>query len=116
MPTAAFSAVSDESRGRDRYSADLHERIDSLVQEWLELPQGENIAFAAGNRAFGAEVKACDTWVRSEYVARYGDEHRIGPFGCPAFILIAVLSGIISWLVQRTLDHLYPRAGADGFR
>lgn len=109
MPTPVYQAVASESRGRSRYSDDLHERIDNLVEEWLERPEGSSIPYAASNRAFSAEVEGCDTWVRREYAARYAADDR--PFGCPVFIIMAILSGIISWIVMRTLDRMFPRGG-----
>lgn len=111
MPSKAFGAVASEGRGRRGYSDDLHQRIDNLVQEWLQIPEGGNIPFAVSANAFSAEVQDCDDWVRQEYLARYGEDHR-GPFGCvvPGFILMALIGGIISWLVQRTLDRMFPRS------
>lgn len=113
MPTPVYAAVAAESRGRSRYRDDLHQRVDGLVQEWLNTPRGGNIPFAAGDREFAAEASECDEWVKQEYRYRYGqqDAQAVGPFGCPVFILMAILGGIISWLVGRTLDKMFPRGG-----
>ncbi len=115
-PRDVFSSVADESRGRRGYSDDLHERVDHLVNEYLGLPQGASIPYAASNRAFSAEVESCTDWVKREYKARYGadDAANIGPFGCPVTILMFIIGGLISWLVGRTLDHMFPRGAGDG--
>lgn len=112
-PHDVFAAVWRESRGRRNYSPDLHNRVDMLVHEWLHTDGGSNIPYAAGNAAFSAEVKECTKFVKDQYVARFGGEHT-GPFGMPivGFVLMTILGGIISWLVQRTLDRMFQRAGA----
>lgn len=109
MPSNVFSAVAAESADHANYSPELHERVDSLVAEWLQSAEGSGISFASSADAFEGEVGDCTDFVKDAYLERFGSEHKA--FGIPivGFVLMSILGGIISWLVQRTLDRKFPR-------
>lgn len=106
MRDDVFRAVAAEGERRKGYDALLHHRVHSLIEEWLRRPEGSNIAYAAtgpADASFDAEVRDCTAWVRREYRATYGTPV-IG------FLLWPLIGGIVSWIVQRTLNRLYPAA------
>lgn len=109
MPSEVFSAVAAESQNRRGYSGDLHIRVDKLIQEWLDDENGRRqIATGSSEANFRDDIGDCTEYVREEYAARYGKN----AFGVPVigFLFWPIIGGIISWLVQRTLDRMFPRA------
>jgi hypothetical protein len=107
MHEAVFRAVACESQGRRGCTPTLHRRVHELVVRWLESPAGAQIPFANTADAFETQVRNCSRWVTSTYRSS---------FGVPllGLLLWPILSGIISWLVQRTLEQLFPCAERQG--
>lgn len=105
---AVYAAVANESSGVRCYTEQRHERVHELVEEWTGTSEATSFGYGGDERSAKARRKACRKWVRQQYSERYGAEEAQA-YGCPVFIVIAILSGLISWLVQRTLDWMYPR-------
>lgn len=111
MPQSdVFSAVAAESAGRNNYSPELHERVDALVEEWLRAPERAGVPFASSDGGFEGDARNCSDFVKAAYEERFANQHP--GFGVPivGFVLMSILGGIISWLVQRTLERRFPRA------
>jgi hypothetical protein len=111
MPQSdVFSAVAAESADQANYSPELHERVDALVEEWLQAPERSNTPFGSSDGGFEGDANNCTEFVKAAYEERFADQHP--GFGVPlvGFVLMSILGGIISWLVQRTLDRKFPRA------
>lgn len=102
MPHDVFSSVATESRDRRGYDPILHHRVHSLVDRWLASHGEAAIPYGADDTAREQEIAACTEWVISEYRECYG-------VPLVGFLLWPVFSGIISWLVQRTLERMFPR-------
>lgn len=110
MPQSdVFSAVAAESAGRDQYSPELHQRVDALVEEWLQAPERSKAPFGSSDGGVEGDVNNCSEFVKAAYEERFGDQHP--GYGVPliGFVLMSILGGIISWLVQRTLERRFPR-------
>lgn len=108
MPSEVFSAVAAESRGRRWYSDALHSRVDGLVQEWLDTRNGRRqICTSATEAHFQGHVTDCTEYVQQMYADRYG----MNACGIPVIgvLLWPIIGGLISWLVQRTLDRMFPK-------
>lgn len=107
--------------------------VDSLFEEcWRELPfvrkhlagkdATRNVFVDTLREWDSGALGACRTTYEQE---RYGDillsrvqarsAKRYG-FVILTIILIAVASAVISWLVQRWLDHLFPKADFEAMR
>jgi hypothetical protein len=116
LPSRVFSDVArDAQRSRHRmaYSGDLHVRVDALVQEWLD---GEHdgrrvIAYGKTEDHFRDDCLDCAEFVREEYKARYGRN----AFGVPVigWLCWPLVSALIGWIVQRTLDRMFPEQGKE---
>lgn len=106
MPSRVFRDVAAESSGRKGYSGDLHLAVDDLVQEWLDGERNGRRVIACGttDEHFADDVQECTEFVKAKYKAAYGNP-------ILTFLLWPFIGGVISWLVQRTLDRLFDRAG-----
>lgn len=107
MRSKVFNAVAGEECPYG-YDAAMHERVDVLVQEWIQLTGG----YAYGGKdSLQDSIKRCRKWCQREYYNRYRNEpeHQVYGFGLTFFLLIAIIGGAISWYVQRTLDRWYPK-------
>ena len=100
--TPVFHRVAAEAGSRRGYSDELHDRVDALVNEWLNLPEGKGVAFAKTEEAFAGEVKDCEDYVIESYRQQYG-------VGLPVigFLMWPIMCGIITWIVHRTLDAMF---------
>ena len=99
-----FNRVSAAACNRRGYNSDLHERVDNLIQEWVE--NTGSIGYAVSENAYQKEVESCQEYVAREYRQRYG-------LPIIGILFWPIIYGIISWIVQRTLDWWFPRAGSD---
>ena len=104
MRLEVFEAVAADSAGRRGYSRELHERIDLLIEEWLSRGGGPDVRSGASD--FNQQVQECSAWVSTRYRQEFG----IPVIG---WLLWPVISGLINWLVRRTLERMFPR-GSDG--
>lgn len=104
MSREVFDAVAADSAARRGYSRELHERVDTLIEEWLSGNGGRTAP--AGANGFEEQVRECRAWVST----RYREEFGIPVIG---WLLWPMISGLISWLVRRTLERMFPR-GSDG--
>lgn len=86
--TSVYHRVQEQAKSRKRfgYTSVVHERVDRLIEEY--------------DREFGL-IEGYDSsvigWVQRRYSQKYG------------MILGWILSGLISWLVQLTLDQMFGR-------
>lgn len=113
MPSRVFSAVAAESRKKRGYSGDLHIRVDDLVLQWLDTENGRRqIATGSSEKDFNSDIEECTEYVTAQYADRYGRN----AFGVPivGFLLWPLICGVISWIVQRTLDRMFPNADGLG--
>lgn len=109
MPSEVFKAVAAESSRRKGYSGDLHLAVDDLVQEWLDGDRNGRRVIASGTteQNFTDDVEECTAFVKAKYKAAYGNPIFV-------FLMWPFIGGLISWLVQRTLDRMFPNS--DGTR
>lgn len=103
MSREVFDAVAADSAARRGYSRELHERVDTLIEEWLSRNGGRTVRYGASD--FDQQVQECSAWASAEYHRRFG----IPVIG---WLLWPVISGLINWLVRRTLERMFPRGGA----
>lgn len=109
MRSKVFSAVAAEGAScPGGYKPLMHERVDGLVQEWIEQTGG----YAYGGKdALAQSIERCTEWCKEQYVARYRtekDHMACGFIPLLPFILLAMIGGAISWYVQRTLSGWFP--------
>lgn len=97
--SAVYNRVAASAAGRRGYSDELHGRVDNLVQEFLN-GTGRNVVGIWPERR-----RRCDEFVRDRYWNSYGN-----PL---LFLMWPVVSALISWLVQKTLDELFCGQGGD---
>lgn len=99
MNREIFQSVANESAGRRGYSHELHVRVCELAEDWLS--RNGSPAAAGGEHGFDEDVQQCSAWVCAQY------QHE---FGIPVigWLLWPVISGLINWLVQRTLARMFP--------
>ncbi len=108
MPNSVYAAVAAESCSRMGYSDLRHQRVAELVNQWIDSTEAWRTGYDASEQDYKRQRKECKRWVKQQYKAKYGAEESQA-YGCPVFIVIAILSGIISWIVQRTLDRMFAR-------
>lgn len=86
--------------------------MSPLIDEWLAEHRGSQFALSASQGAsddeFSDGVDDCAEYVQERYKQKYGIFPIIG------FLFVPVIYGIISWIVQRTLNHLFNRP--DGYK
>lgn len=94
--SSAYNRVAGQSQGKLMYSDQLHERVDDLVQQFL--------GSALTHEAIGIwpdKRRQCEKFVKQEFKRQY-------VYGNPLLILAwPIISALISWLVQNTLDDLF---------
>lgn len=93
---AVFNEVWEESSNRKGYSVKVHRRVDDLVSVWLISPRGASMARSGTQEEFESQVAECDKFVQRQYKQVF-----------VLFFLWPVISGLISWLVQRIMVRLY---------
>lgn len=105
--TEQHESVRRDAHGYRGYSPRLHNRVDVLIDEWLEEQDQGRFAFAAGSglsqETWDAGIRQCSDWVKAEYRNEYG----VPILG---LLLWPFISAVIEFIVRRTLEELFPGA------